>query len=144
MIRITTKKDGFRRAGMAHHGTKDYPDDAFTPEQIAQLEAEPMLVVQRLDEAPPAQPQQPGLAQPKPAKTPEDPPAVPAKAVPGGQTEGGGEGQEDEKSPEEEPKDPAAQAGAEGDGEGWADEKAPEEKQEDPAASKARKAREKK
>ncbi len=52
MIRITTKKDGFRRAGMAHHGTKDYPDDAFTPEQIAQLEAEPMLVVQRLEGEP--------------------------------------------------------------------------------------------
>ena len=26
MIRITAKKDGFRRAGISHAGTRDYPD----------------------------------------------------------------------------------------------------------------------
>lgn len=51
MIRITSKKDGFRRCGVAHPAAPtDYPDDRFTPEHLAALEAEPMLVVQRLDD----------------------------------------------------------------------------------------------
>lgn len=46
MIRITSKVNGFRRAGLAHPaGPTDYPDDAFTEEQLALLTAEPMLVV---------------------------------------------------------------------------------------------------
>lgn len=46
MIEITAREDGFRRAGMAHTSrTRTYPDDFFTPEQLEQLKAEPMLVV---------------------------------------------------------------------------------------------------
>ena len=48
MIRIVSKKDGFRRAGMAHSGSKNYPDGTFTKEQLAQLAAEPNLVVEEL------------------------------------------------------------------------------------------------
>lgn len=48
-IRITSKKDGFRRAGMEHSSTpKEYPNDRFTPEQLAALKAESMLVVEEL------------------------------------------------------------------------------------------------
>lgn len=45
-ILITAKRDGFRRLGIAHsaQGTA-YPDDHFTPAQLAVLKAEPMLVV---------------------------------------------------------------------------------------------------
>lgn len=48
MIRITAKKDGFRRAGMSHAGTRDYPDGRFTPEELAALKAEPMLAVEEI------------------------------------------------------------------------------------------------
>lgn len=49
MIKITSKQDGFRRAGMAHTVTpKEYPNDKFTKEQLAALKAEPMLVVEIL------------------------------------------------------------------------------------------------
>ena len=46
-ILITAKRDGFRRLGIAHsaQGTA-YPDDRFTPAQLAVLKAEPMLVVE--------------------------------------------------------------------------------------------------
>jgi hypothetical protein len=48
MIRITAKPEkGFHRCGMFHpSGTNEYPDDAFTPEQLEILKNEPMLVVQ--------------------------------------------------------------------------------------------------
>lgn len=53
MIRITSKKDGFRRCGVAHPAAPtDHPNQAFTPEQLAVLGAEPMLVVQRLADPP--------------------------------------------------------------------------------------------
>lgn len=52
MIRITSVIPGFRRAGMAHSGIKEYPDGHFTPEQIAALKAEPLLVVEELPPAP--------------------------------------------------------------------------------------------
>ena len=46
MIRIQSKKDGFRRCGMAHpKGPVDYPEDRFTAEELAILKAEPMLTV---------------------------------------------------------------------------------------------------
>lgn len=51
MIRITSKQDGFRRAGLAHPARPvDHPDKAFTKEQLAALEAEPMLTVEKIDE----------------------------------------------------------------------------------------------
>ncbi len=52
MIIITSKKDGFRRCGVAHPAEPtDFPDGTFTPEQIEILRNEPMLVVQEEDEA---------------------------------------------------------------------------------------------
>lgn len=48
MIYITAKRNGFYRCGIAHSDqTTAYPDDHFTPEQLAALEAEPMLIVTR-------------------------------------------------------------------------------------------------
>jgi hypothetical protein len=51
-IRITSKREGFRRAGIAH-STKptDHPAKNFTKEQIAALKAESMLAVEELDVA---------------------------------------------------------------------------------------------
>ncbi len=55
MIRITSKKDGFRRAGIAHSSVPaDYPDDRFTQEQLATLKAEPMLIVLWMPDEKPA------------------------------------------------------------------------------------------
>ena len=46
MIIITSKQPGFRRCGVAHPAEPtEYPDDAFTREQLAALHAEPMLMV---------------------------------------------------------------------------------------------------
>lgn len=51
MIRITSKREGFRRCGIAHSKTpKEYPDDKFTKEQLAALKAEPMLMVEEVKE----------------------------------------------------------------------------------------------
>ena len=45
-VQITAKKDGFRRAGVAHPAVMtEYEDGTFTDEQLAQLKAEPMLTV---------------------------------------------------------------------------------------------------
>jgi hypothetical protein len=47
MIRIRSQKDGFRRAGVAHSKEwREYPDDKFSAEQLAALQAEPMLQVE--------------------------------------------------------------------------------------------------
>lgn len=46
MLIITSKKPGFRRCGVAHPAEPtDHPDGTFTPEQVAALHIEPMLVV---------------------------------------------------------------------------------------------------
>lgn len=45
-VTITAKVNGFRRCGIAHPDTATtYPDDRFTKTQLAELRAEPMLVV---------------------------------------------------------------------------------------------------
>lgn len=45
-IQITAKRDGFRRCGMAHSDkTQTYADGHFSPAMLAELKAEPMLVV---------------------------------------------------------------------------------------------------
>lgn len=50
IIRITSKRAGFRRCGIAHPTTAtDYPADRFTAEQIKGLKTEPMLKVEILD-----------------------------------------------------------------------------------------------
>lgn len=52
-ILITSKRAGFRRAGIEHPDTPTLYDDAkFTKEQLAALESEPMLIVQRVDGEP--------------------------------------------------------------------------------------------
>ena len=51
MIKITSRKDGFRRCGVAHPSMPaEHSPDAFTQEQLAELMAEPMLVVEVLDD----------------------------------------------------------------------------------------------
>lgn len=45
IVTITSKRDGFRRCGIAHSGTVEHPADKFTKEQLAALQAEPLLVV---------------------------------------------------------------------------------------------------
>jgi len=53
MIRIRSKKEGFRRCGIAHgEKQKEYADERFTREQLATLKAEPMLMVEVLPDRP--------------------------------------------------------------------------------------------
>jgi len=50
MIRITSKKAGFRRCGMPHPKKPvAYPDDRFSEEEIEILKAETMLIVESFD-----------------------------------------------------------------------------------------------
>ncbi|PHM47092.1 HI1506-related protein [Xenorhabdus miraniensis] len=50
-VLITAKVDGFRRCGLAHRDiTTSYADDHFTAAQLAELQAEPMLVVSVVSE----------------------------------------------------------------------------------------------
>lgn len=50
MIRITSKKDGFRRCGLPHSKTPvDYPLNRFDDNKLAELKAESMLVVQEIE-----------------------------------------------------------------------------------------------
>ncbi|WP_337052058.1 HI1506-related protein [Serratia fonticola] len=46
-VRITAKSEGFRRCGMEHASKPvTWPDDRFTPQQLEQLQVEPMLIVE--------------------------------------------------------------------------------------------------
>jgi len=46
-IRISSKRDGFRRCGMRHpKGPVDYPDNKFSAAEIKLLKEEPMLKVE--------------------------------------------------------------------------------------------------
>jgi hypothetical protein len=46
-VRITAKKDKFRRCGIAHsEQPTTYKDGRFTDKELARLKAEPMLLVQ--------------------------------------------------------------------------------------------------
>jgi len=57
MIRIISRKEGFRRCGVAHtEKPADYEDDRFTEKDLEVLKAEPMLIVQELPN-PPEDPQ---------------------------------------------------------------------------------------
>jgi hypothetical protein len=52
VIRVTAKRAGFRRCGVAFASTAtDFPASKFTADQLKRLQAEPMLVVQTLDSA---------------------------------------------------------------------------------------------
>lgn len=49
-IRIISKREGFRRCGVAHSETATFHDiDAFTSEQLQTLSTDPMLVVDVVD-----------------------------------------------------------------------------------------------
>jgi len=51
MIRIKSKKDGFRRCGIAHpKEAVQYPDDRFSEKELAILKAEPVLIVEIVKE----------------------------------------------------------------------------------------------
>jgi len=66
MIIITSKKDGFRRCGIAHPATTtEYPDDRFTEEELEVLRKEPMLVVLEAAEAEAGSPATPTAARAK-------------------------------------------------------------------------------
>jgi len=52
-VRITARRGGFRRCGVAHPARPvEYPDGRFDEAGIARLEAEPMLAVERLPALP--------------------------------------------------------------------------------------------
>lgn len=57
MIRIKSKKPGFRRCGITH-ATEfvEYPADRFSKTELAILKSEPMLVVEVTDAEPPGKP----------------------------------------------------------------------------------------
>lgn len=47
MIQITSKRDKFRRCGVAHPDKPtEHPDDRFTKKELERLKAEPMLFVE--------------------------------------------------------------------------------------------------
>ncbi|MEX2450915.1 MAG: HI1506-related protein [Rhodospirillales bacterium] len=86
-LRITSKKNGFRRAGIAHP-TKPaiHPIKRFTPDQIEQLKNEPMLDVSEVDVDPKSVPA-------REAAGGGDNPAS-AQADPGPAAEGSGKAEE--------------------------------------------------
>lgn len=51
IVRITAKRAGFRRAGIAHPDRPvEYPIDRFAPEALERLRGEPMLIVDVIDQ----------------------------------------------------------------------------------------------
>jgi hypothetical protein len=59
-LRVTTRKDGFRRAGRAWHGVTEIDSATLTPAQIAALKAEPMLLVEEISPPEPEPTAEPG------------------------------------------------------------------------------------
>ena len=50
MVRIKSKKAGFRRCGVAHSAEAvEYPDTRFSDAEIAALKADPMLIVEEVE-----------------------------------------------------------------------------------------------
>lgn len=59
-ILIASKRDGFRRCGVEHSSIPSlYADDLFSEEELAILEAESMLIVQRVAADPEGIPEKP-------------------------------------------------------------------------------------
>lgn len=48
-LRVTTKRDGFRRAGREWTGTTVVPLSELTGDQVEALQGEPMLIVDEVD-----------------------------------------------------------------------------------------------
>lgn len=81
MIRIKSKKDGFRRCGIAHSKEAvQYPDDRFSAGELAVLRAEPTLVVEIMEIVAPAAAERPDNAEPGIQTDAGEPPAEPARA----------------------------------------------------------------
>jgi len=53
MLRVISKKDGFRRGGRAWTGVTEIPASEVARDQLAALKGEPMLVVQEFEPTPP-------------------------------------------------------------------------------------------
>lgn len=52
-IRIKAHRDGFRRCGIAHRNVEiDYPAERWSDDELARLQAEPMLMVEIIDDEP--------------------------------------------------------------------------------------------
>lgn len=52
-IRIQSRQEGFRRAGIAHSTTPtDYEPDRFSKEELESLKSEPMLIVSEIEDKP--------------------------------------------------------------------------------------------
>ena len=50
-VRVASRRDGFRRAGMAHPlGPVEHPAGTFSPEQLEALMRDPMLIVDTFDD----------------------------------------------------------------------------------------------
>lgn len=82
MIKITCRQQGFLRCRVAHpKGTTEYPDDAFTPEQVKVMQAEPKLIVEIVEE--------------------EKEPETPVKPPDGVPPDGGNSTGQDAREPEE-------------------------------------------
>ena len=82
MIVITSKREGFRRCGVAHAaGPTQWPDDRWTEAELDALMAEPMLTVDWVENQPAgdATPPPLGLVEDEddPAVIEVDPPAAP-------------------------------------------------------------------
>ena len=82
MIVITSKREGFRRCGVAHAARPtEWPDDRWTEAELAALMAEPMLTVDYVEAPAPgdATPPPLGLVEDEddPAVIEVDPPAAP-------------------------------------------------------------------
>ena len=82
MIVITSKREGFRRCGVAHAaGPTQWPDDRWTEAELDALMAEPMLTVDYVEAPAPgdATPPPLGLVEDEddPAVIEVDPPAAP-------------------------------------------------------------------
>jgi hypothetical protein len=88
MIVITSKREGFRRCGLAHAARPvEWPDERWTGDELAALLAEPMLTVEVVED-PPLEMER-GEADPKAPAAPEpyeiefddpDPPPATKKA----------------------------------------------------------------
>ncbi len=62
MIRISSKREGFRRCGMAHSvAPVEYPDSRWSPVELTQLLNEPMLTVELITPPPLSLPSLPDL-----------------------------------------------------------------------------------
>lgn len=48
-FKVTSKKDGFRRSGIVHSGTRIFEEGELTNEQIQSLKNEPLLIVEELE-----------------------------------------------------------------------------------------------